>query len=82
MDWPERLAAALDVTPLSPTETAAILDVARDVAHATERRYAPLSTFLLGVALAGEPGADREGALGDLAARVAGLLPDVPPDEA
>jgi hypothetical protein len=47
MDWPERYSAALDVG-LSTEEVDAILDLARDVAHATERRFAPLSSYLAG----------------------------------
>jgi len=46
-DWPERYSAALDVG-LTHTEIDAILDLARDVAHATERRFAPLSTYVTG----------------------------------
>ena len=46
-DWPERYSAALELD-LSDDEVDAILDLARDVAHATERRFAPLSTYLAG----------------------------------
>lgn len=38
----------------------AILDVARDAAHAIERKAAPITTFLLGVAVAN--GADASAA--------------------
>jgi hypothetical protein len=47
MDWPERYSAALDVG-LTEEEVDAILDLARDVAHATERKFAPLSSYLAG----------------------------------
>ena len=47
MDWPERYSTALELD-LSDEEVDAILDLARDVAHATERRFAPLSTYLTG----------------------------------
>jgi hypothetical protein len=47
MDWPGRYSAALDVG-LSEEEVDAILDLARDVAHGTERRFAPLSAYLAG----------------------------------
>jgi hypothetical protein len=47
MDWPERYSVALDVG-LTEEEVEAILDLARDVAHATERRFAPLSSYLAG----------------------------------
>jgi hypothetical protein len=46
-DWPERYSAALGLD-LTDDEVDAILDLARDVAHATERRFAPLSTYLTG----------------------------------
>ncbi len=49
-----REALGVDVT----IDTDAILDVARDAAHAVERPAAPLTTFLLGVAVAG--GADPQ----------------------
>lgn len=52
MSWIEELAAALAVTPLTPEETSVVLDAARDVAHGVERRVTPLSTFLLGAAVA------------------------------
>ncbi len=66
-DWLEEAARALGVLPLSPDEATALLDLARDVAHNTERRYAPLTCFLVGLAAAG----DRDGTAGlaaDLAA--------------
>ena len=46
-DWPERYSAALGVE-LTDDEIDAILDLARDVAHGTERRFAPLSAYLAG----------------------------------
>lgn len=58
MTWPDRLAGALGEAALTDEEVALLLDLARDVAHGTERRYAPLSTFLVGVAL-GRRGAGR-----------------------
>jgi uncharacterized protein DUF6457 len=53
MDWPERYCAALEARaggPLGLTEdeTEAVLDLARQVAHSTERRFAPLSTYVTG----------------------------------
>jgi hypothetical protein len=50
-DWMEELASALGVEPLSSEETGVLLKVSREVAHGVERRFAPLSTFLLGVAV-------------------------------
>jgi hypothetical protein len=46
-DWPDRYAEALGVE-LTDDEVDAILDLARDVAHGTERRFAPLSAYLAG----------------------------------
>ncbi|MDX1619921.1 MAG: DUF6457 domain-containing protein [Nitriliruptorales bacterium] len=51
MTWPDELAEALGEEPLEADETADLLDIARDVAHGTERRNAPLSTYLLGLAV-------------------------------
>jgi hypothetical protein len=41
----------LDSGPLSTAETKAVLDVAGDVAHAVARPAAPLTAYLLGVAV-------------------------------
>lgn len=46
-DWLERYSAALEIG-LGDEEVDAILDLARDVAHGTERRFAPLSAYLAG----------------------------------
>jgi hypothetical protein len=70
--WFARLGAAvpeLDVA-LTPEERAALLDLARLAAHTSERWTAPVSTFLLGVALAELPPAVR----GD---RLVGLLDEL-----
>lgn len=70
-DWLDRLADALAVPRLGPAEVDAVLDLARVVAHGTERRNAPLATFLAGRASAGGGGeaaaalAVAEGLLGD-----------------
>jgi hypothetical protein len=52
-DWLEQFASALGVEPLSREETGAVLKLARDVAHGVERKFAPLSTYLLGLAVGG-----------------------------
>lgn len=57
--WLERYAEMLGVAPLTEDEVAALLDLARDVAHGAERRFAPLSTFLAGVAAGAEGSDDR-----------------------
>lgn len=54
-DWLDRFADALGVPRLGQLEIDAILDLARDVAHATERRNAPLAAFLAGRATAMRP---------------------------
>lgn len=76
MGWPEQLAEALGEPALTADEVGTLLDVARDVAHGTERRYAPLSTFLLGIALGRRDAGDRTVELERLAADVDRLLRD------
>ena len=61
-DWLDRFADALSVARLDPAEADAVLDLARVVAHGTERRNAPLATFLAGWASAGG-GVDAAGAV-------------------
>jgi hypothetical protein len=46
--WIEQYAEALGTT-LDDTHRDAILDLARDVAHGTERMNAPLASFLAGL---------------------------------
>lgn len=46
-NYPERYAEALGLE-LSAREVEALLDLARLVAHGSERRFAPLSTYLAG----------------------------------
>jgi hypothetical protein len=43
----------LGAPPLDAAEQAAVLDLTREVAYATERRFAPLTAYALGLALAG-----------------------------
>ena len=52
--FPDRYADALDGPRLSPAEVDALLALARTVAHATERRFAPLSTYLAGRYVVGQ----------------------------
>ncbi|MCZ3388491.1 MAG: DUF6457 domain-containing protein [Actinomycetia bacterium] len=49
--WIEALTGALELPAAVDTDT--VLDVARDVAHNVERRAAPLTTYLVGVAVGG-----------------------------
>lgn len=51
MDWLDDLAEVLDQEPLSDEERTLLLDLARDIAHGTERRFAPLSALMIGRAL-------------------------------
>ncbi|MGH9155819.1 MAG: DUF6457 domain-containing protein [Acidimicrobiales bacterium] len=52
-DFLDRLADALGVGKLAAGERAGLLDLARVVAHGTERRHAPVATYLAGLATAG-----------------------------
>jgi hypothetical protein len=69
MDWPERYSAALELE-LTAQEVETVLDLARDVAHATERRFAPVSTYVTGkyVARRVAEGATTETALAEAVA--------------
>ena len=66
-DWLDRFADALHVPRLDPAEVEAVLDLARVVAHGTERRNAPLAAYL-----AGRAGVEPDAAL----AQAAALVPD------
>jgi hypothetical protein len=79
-EWLGRYARELGVSPLTDEERTALLRLARDVAHGTERRFAPLSTFLAGVA-AGSRNEHRPDA-GAEATEAAGRLLAGPADAA
>lgn len=66
--WVERVCAELGLAPLTAPEQDAILDLAREVAHNVARPGAPVTAFLLGVAVG--RGADLE----EARARVIGLV--------
>ena len=66
--WVVRACAELGLEPLSAGEQDAILDLARDVAHNVTRPGAPVTAFLLGVAVG--RGADLEEAKARLVALV------------
>ena len=53
-NWIDELARTLGEEPLTPAETARLLDAARDVAHRVERKMTPLSTFVIGCAVGRE----------------------------
>ncbi len=75
-DWPRRYAAALGAD-LTDADVEALLDLARDVAHGSERRFAPLSTFVAGrfVASRMAAGASASEALAVAVAVARSLLP-------
>ncbi|MDQ3955525.1 MAG: DUF6457 domain-containing protein [Actinomycetota bacterium] len=64
-DWIDEVLSELDLTDDIDVDN--LLLVARDVAHAVERRAAPVTTYLLGLAVA------RGISLEDAASRVRGL---------
>lgn len=58
------------IEPLSEEESAAVLDLARVVAHSVERKAAPLVSFSMGRALAGVDADARLAAMRDAIARI------------
>lgn len=65
--WLDEIAAALGVDPLAPGDAEELLDLARDVSHAVERKATPLAAFLLGAGMQRRVGhgASRADALAD-----------------
>lgn len=61
------LAGDEPAVPLTSAERVGLLDLARVAAHSSERTSAPLTTYLVGLALAAVPPAER-------AARIAALV--------
>ena len=80
-NWIDDLARALGEEPLTAAETAQLLDTARDVAHRVERKFTPLSTFVIGCAVGRKlaDGADRTQALGAFVNQVEAALPPETP---
>ena len=76
-NWLDELARTLGEQPLTAAETAELLDTARDVAHRVERKFTPLSTFVIGCAVGRQlaDGADRTPTLGDILRRVQATIP-------
>ena len=75
-DW---LAALLrDLGLDDDVDVRLLLDVSREVAHAVERPAAPLTTYVLGLAVAREPADGRSPS--ELAQRVSALVRDWPQD--
>ena len=85
-EWIDRLAGALDEPGISAEELGSVLKLARDVAHGVERRLAPVSAFLVGVAVGTRSarGVSREEAFRTAVDTTRSLLPGdagpVPPD--
>lgn len=73
----DRIAAALGVAALSDEEQTLLLECTRDVAHATQRRNAPLAAFLAGIAVADSP--SRVHAVADAVRTIAEAVP--PPEQ-
>lgn len=51
MRWSEQVSATTGIEAWDRQETDLVLDLARDVAHGTERRFAPLTAYAVGVAV-------------------------------
>ena len=87
MEWIESYAHALAAEAgtemsVSAAEIEAVLDLARVVAHGTERRNAPLATYLAGRyagARAAGDGVSPGEALSQATAAAANLISDPPP---
>jgi len=81
-NWIDELARTLGEEPLTADETARLLDAARDVAHRVERKFTPLSTFVIGCAVGRRlaDGADRTGTLGEFLSQVEASLPPETPE--
>ena len=78
-NWLDELARTLGEEPLTAAETTQLLDAARDVAHRVERKFTPLSTFVIGCAVGRRlaAGADRTESL---AAELRQLQAALPPE--
>jgi hypothetical protein len=62
----------------APADTEVLLDVARVVAHRVERRAAPVTTYLVGLAVALRPDLDLDDAVRLLVERAREWRPDEP----
>jgi hypothetical protein len=80
-DWLDEFAEALEAAGTSAgvavEERNLLLRLARDVAHATERKNAPLATYMVGRFVGARGGA---GSLQDALEIARSLLPDVEAD--
>jgi len=69
-EWTGQVCAALGLEP-TVLDRDAVLDLTKDVAHGVARPAAPLTAYLLGVAVGRAGSADA----GELAAKVRALIP-------
>jgi hypothetical protein len=75
-DWTAEVRAALELAPAHPDEHKLVLDLARDVAHGVLRPAAPVSAYLLGLAVGrGADPAASAAAISELAVRWAAQRP-------
>jgi uncharacterized protein DUF6457 len=51
MEWVDRLAAELQLDPLSAHENEHVLNASREVAHRIERKATPLAMYVLGLSV-------------------------------
>jgi len=73
IDWIERASAAVDVDPAA-VDIVDLHHLSKEVAHRFERPMAPVSTFILGLAL-GAAGDSGAGLRTDLLDRILDTLP-------
>lgn len=73
-EWIRRYAGALGVE-LTPEDARRLLDLASAVAHGTERKNAPLATYLVGRFAGGAMGEELARALAEARERAEALLP-------
>jgi predicted nucleic acid-binding protein len=78
--WLARLAAQLGDAAMPPATQAALLRLARDVAHGAERKLAPLAAYVAGrhVERRTGEGATETDALGEVTEAAARLLGETP----
>ncbi len=66
-DWTDALCAELGLDP-NDVDKKTVLNLARDAAHAVDRPAAPLTTYLLGIAVGrGQPLAETAGKIQQVA---------------
>ena len=82
MRWSEQVEAITGIEAWDAVETDLVLDMAREVAHGTERRFAPLTAYAIGVAVGrqlGDAAATAEERQDALRRMVMQLVESVPP---